>query len=165
MTGNIYLIWINTDGEFVVSFLNNKLELVWETTLDQADGAIVTLLYDAFIFENNKLVVYGDCPVSGVGYFGVCYIITNDNNTISLTENSINNNISIYPNPANDNITVEADDITQVEIYNTVGQMVKRVGTNEDSVEVNVSAYNSGIYLMKITLSNGQTYSEKEVVR
>lgn len=76
-----------------------------------------------------------------------------------------NNNVSIYPNPAEDNITVKADDITQIEIYNTVGQMVERVDADDDSVEINVSAYNSGVYLMKITLNNGQTYTQKVVVR
>ncbi len=78
---------------------------------------------------------------------------------------SIIGHISIYPNPAEDNFIIEADDITQIEIYNTVGQMVERVDADDDSVEINVSAYNSGIYMMKITLNNGQTYTEKVVVR
>ena len=76
-----------------------------------------------------------------------------------------NNNVSIYPNPTENNITIEADDITQIEIYNTVGQMVERVDADDDSVEINVSSYNSGVYLMKITLNNGQTFTEKVVVR
>lgn len=58
-----------------------------------------------------------------------------------------------------------ANDITQIEIYNTVGQMVERVDADDDSVEINVSSYNNGVYLMKITLNNGQTFTEKVVVR
>ncbi|MBE6337153.1 MAG: T9SS type A sorting domain-containing protein [Lentimicrobiaceae bacterium] len=41
----------------------------------------------------------------------------------------------------------------------------KRVDADDDSVEINVSSYNSGVYLMKITLNNGQTFTEKVVVR
>lgn len=159
--GNIYMIWINTDGKNIVSYLNNKLELIWETALDMT-GANQTLLYDAFVMDGNKLVVYGDYVRYDVGYFGVCYIISN-NNVISVPENSTNN-FSIYPNPVNDviNLSFSSDvNCEKIEIYGIDGKLYHEQNFNVESV--NVSNLSNGIYMVKVTLDNGNTYTEKIV--
>lgn len=160
--GNIYLIWINTEGKKTVSYLNNKLELIWETVLDMT-GSNQTLLYDAFVMQGNKLVVYGDYVRYDVGYYGFCYIISN-NNVISVPENSASN-FSIYPNPVNDiiNLSFSSEvNCEKIEIYGIDGKLYHEQNYNVESV--NVSNLSNGIYMMKVTLDNGNAYTEKIVI-
>ena len=66
---------------------------------------------------------------------------------------------SIYPNPTENNITIEAEDIIQIEVYNTLGQMVARIGAEGNSVELDMSDYSDGIYLIKTVSKEGSTVS------
>ena len=66
---------------------------------------------------------------------------------------------SIYPNPTENNITIEAEDIIQIEVYNTLGQMVARIGAEGNSVELDMSYYSDGIYLIKTVSKEGSTVS------
>ncbi|MBR5780545.1 MAG: T9SS type A sorting domain-containing protein [Bacteroidales bacterium] len=162
--GNIYLIYINTEGEYMISFINNYMELVWECSLEQTD-ANLTFLYDAFILDDNKLVVYGDYVKFDVGYFGFCYMVTN--NSLSVSENP--NNIrpySFYPNPANDviNISFSPDvNAEKVEIYGMDGKLYHEQNFNLETISVN--SLSNGIYMMKVVLDNGTTFNDKIVVK
>ena len=148
--GNIYLIWINTSGEHVVSFISKKMELVWECHLEQTE-ADITWLYDAFIMEDMKLVVYGDYLKFDVGYYGICNILTNNSDITSVSGNA--NTIStstIYPNPANDFIMIETENETEIKIYSVSGQMVLRQSISEGTNTIDVSKLNSGIYFIDL---------------
>ena len=148
--GNVYLIWIDTDGEYMVSFINKKMELVWECPLDQT-GADISLLYDAFIMDDNKLVVYGDYVKFDVGYFGVCHILTNNSDITSVSENPNSlSSSSIYPNPASDFVMIETENETEIKIYSVSGQMVLRQSISEGTSTIDVSRLNSGIYFIDV---------------
>ena len=71
----------------------------------------------------------------------------------SVDENDIQN-IEIYPNPAKDQLTIKAENLTNVMVYNAVGQKILEQGLNADEVTLNTSELDSGIYFVKIT-SNG----------
>ena len=62
--------------------------------------------------------------------------------------------VSIYPNPAMDIIHIQGADAAEVQIFNSLGQLVKTVrGMNE----VNVNDLASGLYLLRITSTNPDT--------
>ncbi|MDP5077493.1 MAG: T9SS type A sorting domain-containing protein, partial [Nonlabens sp.] len=64
----------------------------------------------------------------------------------------------VYPNPTNDVITIASgqNDIEQINLYNMQGQMLLNKKTSSaTAVEVDLSAYASGIYLLKV--NNSQT--------
>ena len=163
--GNIYLIWINSDGEHTISFINNDMELIWDCPLNQAN-ANISLLYDAFILGNNKLAVYGDYVNFDMGYFGFCYIVTN-NSPLSFYENYNNIKLfSFYPNPADDMINIRfSPDVNceKVDIYSLDGKLCHEQNFNLNTIDI--SNLTNGIYMMKVTLDNGNTFTEKVVVR
>ena len=75
-------------------------------------------------------------------------------------------NITVRPNPATNNFTVELDDDSQaqVQLFNLVGQAVYNAQTNNQTVNVNVSNLNSGVYMLKVT-QNGKVYTSKVLVQ
>ena len=61
------------------------------------------------------------------------------------------NTVTIYPNPMNDVLNIElGDNQSDVEIYNSLGQMVKRIEMMSGDVTINVDDLNSGIYFVKV---------------
>ena len=60
---------------------------------------------------------------------------------------------SIYPNPAKNNINIQSQNIplTQVEIFNVLGQRILSLDfTGSTSENIDISSLNSGMYLVKI---------------
>ena len=80
----------------------------------------------------------------------------------SVTENT-NNIISIFPNPVKDILTITSvnNNLNEVHIVNTLGQIVKEI-TFEGQTEVDVKDLKSGIYFVMI--SGGSNIVEKFIV-
>lgn len=83
----------------------------------------------------------------------------NDVNEI-ITEN----NISILPNPANNYFNIEGENIINVEIYNTTGQIVDAINVKNDNIKVSTDKYNNGIYFVKVITSDNKATIRKIVI-
>ena len=70
--------------------------------------------------------------------------------------------INVYPNPAKDRVIVEGIEAAEVQVYNTLGQLVKTV---QDTNEINVSDLMEGIYLLRIADADGKCYMKRVAVR
>ncbi len=70
----------------------------------------------------------------------------------------------IYPNPTNGNITVSGANINMVEVYNLCGQKVVSVN-GAQNVNVDMSALESGVYMVKVIEVNGNSTVNKIVKR
>ena len=64
--------------------------------------------------------------------------------------------VNLYPNPADQSVSVEAENMTQVTVYNMLGQMVYKAECEGNVKKINVSGWNEGIYLVKIQTGMGQ---------
>ncbi len=59
--------------------------------------------------------------------------------------------VSVYPNPATDVINIElGENESDVVIYNSLGQVVKRLAGMTGTVQVNVADLNEGMYFVRI---------------
>ena len=80
---------------------------------------------------------------------------------LNITKGSSNNfdmdaNVSIYPNPATDVLNVVANaNINRVRIINFIGQVMFDNEVNNSSININTSAYQSGVYIISVETSNG----------
>ena len=63
----------------------------------------------------------------------------------------------IYPNPASESLSIKAADIQQVVLYNVVGQQVYRFQGSTDTLKVNTSSLEAGIYTVSVTTATGKT--------
>ncbi|RKQ41665.1 putative secreted protein (Por secretion system target), partial [Roseivirga pacifica] len=75
--------------------------------------------------------------------------------------------ISIYPNPANNIITLDLTELyglpVDVNIYNTTGKpMFGKREVTDSKLRVNVSSYESGVYIVRF--SNGNSVVNKKVM-
>ncbi len=63
----------------------------------------------------------------------------------------VENNIAIFPNPANDILNITSSEIiSEIEIVNTLGQVVYRMEVNSDNAVCDVNGLASGVYVVKI---------------
>ena len=63
--------------------------------------------------------------------------------------------MNLYPNPVNHSLKIEADGMTHVTVYNQLGQLVYAMECDSNSLNINVSDWNEGIYLVKVMTGNG----------
>lgn len=82
----------------------------------------------------------------------------------SIVENGVSS-MMIYPNPAKDNMIVKAEDMKRITIVNTMGQVVYDQEVMSDSKEINMSQFESGVYIIRITTGNGMATSRVTVVK
>ena len=83
---------------------------------------------------------------------------------VGVNENSPENNpFIVYPNPANDFITINFN-LTQTEnairIYNSLGQEISKLTSQNTSEKIDISEFPSGMYLIKVN-ENGYSKFQK----
>jgi hypothetical protein len=84
--------------------------------------------------------------------------------TLSTTDTEILD-MRIYPNPVNGNyVTIQSpiQGLKEVEVYTVTGRKVLQTVLTDDRLDV--SSFNSGFYMVKVTI-NGQSKLSKLVVR
>ena len=85
-----------------------------------------------------------DCAWIDNVVFPASTIIT-DVNTV------VEKNVAVYPNPMNDVLNIQLDDNqSDVVIYNSLGQVVRRYDNVSDDMQINVADLNAGMYFIKI---------------
>lgn len=63
--------------------------------------------------------------------------------------------MNLYPNPVNHSLKIDADGMTHVTVFNQLGQLIFASECDSNSLNINVSDWNEGIYLVKVMTGNG----------
>ena len=82
-------------------------------------------------------------------------------NPQAVIELGNSHSIAVYPNPSNgEAVTIEStDNITAVEVYNMVGQVVSSTKENETTLAmIQTASFSKGVYLVKVSLRNSGAY-------
>ncbi len=76
------------------------------------------------------------------------------------------NSINIYPNPSNGIIKIVSDkSISNIEIINQIGSVVYAKNDNLTELNIDLSAYGSGIYFIRLKDLEGLQYNKKIIVQ
>jgi len=70
-------------------------------------------------------------------------------------------NIIIYPNPANNAVHISGADVTSINIFNNIGQLIL---TQHNTNTINVSGLTNGIYILSIEISTGYIIYKKLII-
>jgi len=70
-------------------------------------------------------------------------------------------NILVYPNPATNFINISGDMVSEIKMYNNIGQLIL---TQHNTNTINISALQNGIYLLTIETQTGQTTQKKLII-
>jgi hypothetical protein len=65
--------------------------------------------------------------------------------------------VSVYPNPTTDNVNIVAMGINHVTVMNTLGQVVYDSNANENTITLDMSHYQAGVYMVRVTTENGES--------
>ena len=97
--------------------------------------------------------------VTGVGHFSfdeykIIPRIEEDIEVI-MSVSDISTEIRIYPNPVSEVLNINSENVEQIIIYNSLGQVIENINYVENQTEINVSTWENGIYLIKMTTTQG----------
>ena len=92
------------------------------------------------------IVMSGDYPeCRDTAFIDECLFVRND------IPDYFYDNINVFPNPANDLLNITSSEaISEIEIVNVMGQVVKRIEVNSDNAICNVEDLTSGVYVVRI---------------
>ena len=76
-------------------------------------------------------------------------------NSLSLVDTSMDSEIALYPNPVNNKLFIKSQSkqITKVEIYSLLGNIVQSETSNLD--EIDVSNLSGGLYIIRVKFKEG----------
>jgi hypothetical protein len=137
--------------------------------VDSSDLGSQLLLEDSFVFNKIRMTKYGDSLI--VGPYLASLQGSTDILKMSLDQlvsldplKEFNHGFSIYPNPSSGSFKLETEESIEIEIINSLGQLVDHVisKTNDDSYLIQLIKPIQGIYIIK-NVFDGQ--SQKIIVR
>ena len=169
--GTIFKNVVNVEPTLVPNLTPIRLsqaEYFWDTDPGEGNGTTILATDGNFnsalenLFQNDIPINQPDGPhvfnvrlkdntgVWGPIFKNVIYVGA----SLSTEEFNITN-LKIYPNPVKDILNLSFDKIiTNVSIYNSLGQEIITKTFNENEVKVNVSSLIVGTYFVKISSNN-----------
>ena len=114
------------------------------------------------ILQQNNTTMY----IRNVGSEGNSWysMFTTDSHALSTSDNEILD-MMVYPNPVDGNyvtILTPVDGLKEIQVFTVTGRKVMDTAINGNTLDV--SSFNSGFYMLKVTI-NGQSKISKLVVR
>ncbi len=110
----------------------------------------------------------GDYTQNFTSANGCDSIVTLHLNILSGISQNGTAEISIYPNPATDILNITSSEaISEIEILNVMGQVVKRIEVNSDNAVCDVEDLKAGVYFVRIygNSRTSTTLSERKFVK
>lgn len=170
----------NLDFEYTNSY---KVKLKWETP-EPNDGLSGYYLYrkegdgeyhrikllnaSAVTFTDNGLSEEGDYYYRLYAYYGALDCTSSPANRhyypnvfelhvyyspTGMAENEAQ--LKVYPNPTNNLVTIEAESMTEVLVYNIMGQCVLRKEIAGNQATIDLQHVSEGLYLLRVKTENG----------
>ena len=73
--------------------------------------------------------------------------------------------VEVYPNPAKDILTVKAENLSNVTVYNMMGQKIMTQDVDDEELTINTSDFESGIYIVRIVADGNEITKKVSVIK
>ncbi len=137
-------------GQTLADLVVTGSNIVWYASASEASSATNPLPSSTPLVDNTTY--YATQTVSGcpsTASLGVLVQAALNTNGFDLTK------FKFYPNPVHDVLNIDyAQNISKVEVYNAVGQLVSVRSQSGTSTKVNMSGLSDGVYLIKLSSEN-----------
>ena len=144
----------------VVPLLKGDLNFIWNHGWYHTTEEYDTDFECSFVIKNtNDEILF----ISGEHSDGVFLTYNNDCEHVSVAEVSAGS-VRLYPNPTKGIVNIEAEGAMTVSVMNTLGQKVIET-TATDNTVIDLSNYESGIYMIRIESGNGTMTEKVNVIR
>lgn len=130
----------------------------------------VTLDIDTFDCDDEGENTVTITVTDAAGNTAMCTATVTIDCTLAIEENTLSDQISMFPNPTNSSFSLNWDatnSIEQLEIFDITGKKVKSIAVQAgiSQLQVDVNTLNTGIYLVKASTANGQTFIDKLIIK
>lgn len=121
-------------------------------------------------YDNSRILISGIIPDSNPNIFWeqveFFTAMVNLEEDLSVENKVIaENEIMIYPNPAKEIVNVSVPhDVIELAIYDTLGKMIYKEKVMQESFQIDVSTYPSGIYFMTFS-GQWEKFNKKLIVK
>lgn len=157
--GEYLMVWADDDEEQWFHHTNFNLNSIGETLLlSDSTGNVM----DQIVFPlQAQDISYGRYP-NGFGdwsYMETTYAAQN-NTPLSVSKlHSLSEAILVWPNPATTNLFLksESSPLHSMAIFDLSGKKVGGKSINSSQVEIDLSHYSAGLYILNVALENGET--------
>ena len=144
-------------------------EVMVQYTLEPEEAGIITGEYDDAMtidIEWNQSfkgeAVLTAEPIWECNNGGSSMTITVKNTT---NVNEFANSAKIYPNPTNEKVNIECVGMSQVTVFNALGQMVYNAEVDADKVTISTESMPAGSYLVRIITAEGSITKHLNVIK
>lgn len=187
-TGNPNGRWISEDG---IEWFDMYTDIEWDYTWNirayvnyegeypgMEKDVIGTMIYrDGELITAEPIVgntFTDESPVAGTEYSvrvvhgglpnKTYYSMSCEAHVVSVEENQTYA-AAVYPNPVTDNLNIVAEGMQRITVINAVGQIVLDKNVGSDNEIVDMSEYEAGFYLVRITTEAGVAVKRIIVVK
>ena len=143
---------------------NENLDVIWQESFTYPTRHLMA----TFLMATNDggCVVLGGANNWNTGHYDFFVIKVNSDGMLCSNEIMVEDlrPYAFYPNPVKDRICFEfSPDVqpTQIEFYDMQGRLI--VMQRDGMENVDMSQLPAGVYMMRVTLDNGKTFSDKVV--
>jgi hypothetical protein len=114
---------------------------------------------DAYITLSSTMS-YTSITVTGPGGNNGSMMSLCASSITGIKNNAFNEQIQIYPNPVKNKINIEANQISQIKVFDLLGKET----TSTKEKEIDVSNFSEGVYFIQVK-TNQNTYTKKIIVQ
>lgn len=154
-TGNASVTLLGQSVNIVGTVLaNGTVKIPWGTynallVKEEITGSLNQTTYYWETTEHGRVAAF-------VATKGKIMIMETTNFTTSINNPKKSAFLSVFPNPASTILTIKSDAINaQIKIYNALGKEVKNILFPNDQIQIDVSNFNSGLYIVQISSDAG----------
>jgi hypothetical protein len=97
----------------------------------------------------------------GSGYSFILWAFVDDYDYIGEVEN----NVAVYPNPTQNLVNVMTPDMNHITLLNVLGQVLYDAAAEGNSLVLDLSRYEAGMYMVRVTTAHGVVVKRVNVVR
>ena len=144
-----------------ITAANNVVSLNWEAT--DTEVSFYEIYRDTKLLGTTENLSFTDdqLTANGTYYYNVRPVYENCNGALTgeeiyfgLGTTEIEDiNVAVYPNPSNDRFVVKCGNMTNIVVFNLMGEEIMNVATDDDSYEIN--GLKSGIYFISVKSDAG----------
>lgn len=124
-------------------------------------NGVAAIYFDPF--QNTNHLVVTATKQNYIPYQG---LVTINGQEASIDEQLLKN-VDIYPNPTSDvlNVRLNGADITSISIVDLSGKVVSEVNNISQSNQIDVQSLNSGMYMVRMISSEGNSSTKKITIK
>ncbi len=172
--GTVYFMY-NEEGypaeSVIVVKMDTDLNVKWKRFCKTENIALwggqrpFVFLYENELGEEEGIAWVGYGKNTNTNQYGVTYFLLNHDGTVGTNEGSIEvRPYAFYPNPVKEQLLMQfSPDVQpkQIELYDLQGRLVRTQSNSFESIDM--SQLPVGTYTMRVTMEDGETYSDKVV--